>query len=65
MTFLSVNNFDKGRDETGAVCVGTGKMRPGGVIKVIKPSKAQPCKCGFVSRTKRGSWRKMGNMLDL
>lgn len=50
MTFLSVNNFDRGRDEMGAVCVGTGKMRPGGVIKA---SKAQPRKCGFVSRTRQ------------
>jgi len=46
----------------GAMCVGTGKMRPGAVRK---PSAVQPCKPGFVSRTKWGHWRKMGNVLDL
>lgn len=43
------DNFDRERREVGAVCVGTGKMSPGGEIK---PSVAQPCKPGFVSRTK-------------
>lgn len=49
MSFLSVNNFDRGREEMGVMCVGIGKMRPGGEIK---PLVVQPCKPGFVSRTK-------------
>lgn len=52
MSFLSVNNFDKEREEMGAMCVGTGKMSPGGEIK---PLEVQPREPGFVSRTKRSS----------
>lgn len=46
MSFLSVNNFNREREEMGAMCAGTGKMRPCGVIK---PSVVQPRKPGFVS----------------